>query len=496
MAYAGLDVGTSGCKMVIYNKDGDILYTARRTYEEFGDDGYREINPDIVVSNVMETIKEAATYSPEKIQGFAIASLGESIVCIDYEGKSLCNSMVTGDKRGIREVKQLTALIDKKDIFDITGLPATEMYGLPKYIWMNEQTKVFANTQYIFFYEDLIGYLLTGQRVVSYSSASRSMAFDINLNQWSEKLLNTAGISVNQMSKPMPSGTIIGKVKEDMAEELKLSLDTVIVVGGHDQNCAALGGGVISSNISMDGHGTCEFMSMMVSKSEQTDYMIGKDIMYEPYVLKDTFLTAIEITTCGILMNWSRDTIFDGMKRQCEIDGKNFFSYMDEEAEKEGISELFILPQFGSSGNPHIDYDTKGLIWGLTVHTKQTEIYRALKESMAYQMLMAYETLGPLNIDLDTICITGGGSLSPLTLQIRADIFNKKVLCLENIESGTLGCMILTATALGEFESIKEAVEKVVKIKKIYQPNLKNHNSYKEKYKKYKKLYEIMHNFK
>lgn len=495
MAYAGLDVGTSGCKMVVYDKDGNILNSARRFYNEFGDDGYREINPDIVIYNVKETIKEAASHSPEKIKGFAVAALGESIICLDHNGKSLCNSMVTGDKRGIEEARRLACTIGEKEIFEITGLPASEMYGLPKYMWLNENTEVLANTQYVFFYEDFVSYILTGQRMVSYSTASRSMAFDIQKNEWSEKLLNMAGVSSEQMSKPMPSGTIIGQIIKEVAEELHLPEDTVIVVGGHDQNCATLGGGVIAPNLGQDGQGTCEVMSMMVTKSNMTDYMIKNNLVYVPYILKDTYLTNIEITTCGIMMNWSRDTLFDGIRQQCERIDKNFFTYMDEEAEKDGISGLFILPQFGSAGNPDVNYDAKGLIWGLTVHTKPIEIYRALKESMAYQMLMAYESLKPLNINLDAISITGGGSNSPLTFQIRADVFNKKMLYLENKESGTLGCMILTATALGEFKNFEDGVKKVVEISKTYTPSSRNHEIYQKKYEKYKELYKLMYRF-
>lgn len=496
LVYAGLDIGTSGCKMVLYDVNGNALYKARRSYREFGEDGYREIDPDIVVCNVKETIKEAALNSPGKIKGLAITSLGESIVCLDNKGKSLCNSMVTGDKRGIEETKRIVDIIGEKEIFEITGLPPSEMYGLPKYMWLNENTDVISKTQYIFFYEDYIGYILTGHRIVSYSSASRSMAFDIRTNEWSEKLLNIAGITSNMMSKPMPSGTIIGRIKKQIAKELYLPEDTMVVVGGHDQNCATLGGGVIAPNIGHDGQGTCEVMSMMITRNNKTDYMIKGNLPYIPYVLKDSYLTAIEITTCGIMMNWCRDTIFEGIRRQCEAEDKDFFTYMNNEAEKIGISDILVLPQFGSSGNPDINYDARGLIWGLTVHSKPVEIYRAFLESMAYQMLMAYETLGSLNINLDTISITGGGSNSPLTYQIRADVFNKKILCLENRESGTLGCMILAATALGEYNSLVEGVNKVVRVAKTYVPNLKNHNLYMEKYKKYKELYKRMHKFK
>jgi xylulokinase len=495
MAFAGLDIGTSGCKMVVYSLDGSILYQVHRPYKEFGDNGYREIKPEEVLYNVKEVIKDVAHGSPEPIEAFSIATLGESIVCLDKYGKSLCNSMVTGDKRGIEETEKLIEQVDKEEIMNITGLPASEMYSLPKLIWMNENTGVFKEAEFILFYEDFIGFVLTGKRKVSYSSASRSMVLDIEKKEWSEKLLKIAGISSTQMSDPVPSGTILGKVKKEISIELNLSEDTIIVAGGHDQNCAALGAGVISQLQGEDGLGTCEVMLMMLPGALKTKYMIENDLVCVPYILPDTYLTYIEITTSGILMNWCRDTFFEDIKQKCEKEGMNFFEYMDELASNVE-TDLLILPQFGSSGNPNVNYDAKGLIWGLTVHTKPVEIYRAIKESMAFQMKMAYESLQPFQIDLDSIRVTGGGANSSLTLQIRADVFGINMDTLVSKESGTLGCMIIAATALGKYKSFEDGVNQVVKVNKTYIPNIEIQENYKNKYEQYKRLYKLMYNFK
>lgn len=495
MAFAGLDIGTSGCKMVVYRLDGEVLYEARRAYEELGNKGYREINPGVVLQDVKETIRDAAIHSPEPIEAFAIAALGESAVCLDEDGNSLCNSMITGDKRGIEETEKLIELVDKEEIMDITGLPASEMYSLPKFMWMNENTEVFQKARYILFYEDFIGYVLTGRRMVSYSSASRSMAFDIEKKRWSEKLLKIAGISPEQMSKPVPSGTILGKVKKSIARELNLPEDTVIAAGGHDQNCAALGGGVTAGNQGEDGRGTCEVMLMLLPKLLKTKYMMDNDLVCVPYIFPDTYLTYVEITTCGILMNWSRDTIFQGIREECRREGKNFFRRMDEMASGT-VTDLLVLPQFGSSGNPNVNYDAKGLIWGLTIHTRPEEIYLAIEEGMAFQMKLAYETLKPLDIDLDCVSVTGGGAASSLILQMRADIFNKEMVTLRGKEAGTLGCMVIAAAAVGRYGSFREGVQRAVKIDKKYMPDPKRHKYYMEKYEQYKRLYKRMYNFK
>lgn len=110
----------------------------------------------------------------------------------------LANSMLTGDPRGIEEIKEIIETMGAKKIFEITGLPPNELYGLPKYMWLNRNTDAVKRAEAILFYEDFVGYMLTGQRKVSYSSAARSMAFDIRKMEWSKELLKLAGIRQNR----------------------------------------------------------------------------------------------------------------------------------------------------------------------------------------------------------------------------------------------------------------------------------------------------------
>ncbi len=495
LAFAGIDVGTSGCKMVAYDLHGRVLAHSKREYRETGSHGHRELDPVTVWESVQSVIKETAEKCPEKIEALAVASLGESVVCIDGQGVVLCNSMVTGDKTGIAECKKLEQHISPEEIMNITGLPLSEMFSLPKFMWMHENTNVFEAARFIFFYEDYVGYQLTGQRKVSYSSASRSMAFDIEKKEWSKRLLGYAGIFPEKLSEPVLSGTVVGTVTPEMAERLGLSAAAVVVAGGHDQNCAALGSGVVSTDQGEDGHGTCEVMLLMLPGLIRTPYMVENHLSCVPYMFPDSYLTLIEVTTCGVLMNWSRDTLFDGIRDKCNRNQEDFFLHMDQNLSTDP-SGLIVLPQFGSSGNPHIDYDAKGLIWGLTIHTSPYEIYQAIKEGIAYQMLMAYETLQPFQPDTKSICVTGGGAASEYTLQLRADIFNKEMVVLENHESGTLGCAILAATAAGVFTTLEEAVRKLVKVKKRYSPDPDRHGRYQKHFEKYKRLYTLMYNFK
>lgn len=495
MAYAGLDIGTSGCKMVVYNAAGDILSSARRTYKEDGHSGHRELDAAMVWNYVRETIKEAASNSPGRINCLAVASLGESVVCLDEHNKVLAPSMLTGDKRGIEECRYLKSRLSRKKVMKITGLPLNEMYSLPKFVWTNQNTDIFKRSRYIFFYEDYIGYLLTGKRKISYSSAARSMAFDIGQGRWSHKLLAMAGLDPSFFSLPVPSGTVLGTVLPKTAAQLGLSDNTLVVAGGHDQGCAGLGSGMISPSQGEDGQGTCEVMQFILPRKRTSSYMIKNGIPCAPYVLPGVFLAQIELTTCGILMNWSRDTLFTQIKQDCIKSEKNFFAYMDSLAEKNPPGSLYVLPSFGSSGNPDVCYDALGSILGMTIHTRPQELYQAIKEGMAYQMYTAYESLHRLDIRPQTIRVTGGGSVSDYTLQLRTNVFNTPMEVLENAEAGTLGCAILSAKAVHPHRTIQELVRNMVHVKRRFNPQPEKQKAHEAHYLQYKYLYNILTNF-
>ncbi len=338
----------------------------------------------------------------------AVTSLGESVVCLDKEGRVLANSMLTGDPRGIEEIKEIIETMGDQKIFEITGLPPNELYGLPKYMWLNRNTDAVKRAEAILFYEDFVGYMLTGQRKVSYSSAARSMAFDIRKMEWSKELLKLAGIRAEQMSEPVKPCTVIGAILPETAKELHLSPDMMLVAGGHDQSCAALGSGLNRIEAGECGMGTCEFLFTMLPEPLMTPYMMDNDFTCIPYILPGTYLSSLEVTTCGALKNWARDSILKGFRMECEERGESFYSRIDE-AVRDIRTEVMVLPQFGSAGNPDLSMDARGTITGLTIHTKAEEIYRAILEGMAFQMYLSYERLKKLGTKMESLVATGGG---------------------------------------------------------------------------------------
>ncbi len=494
MAIIGIDVGTSGCKVCVYNHRGAILSAAHRKYTERRGNGIREIEPDIVRKRVFEALSEAVFKCKEPIQAISITCLGESLACLDENDCILCSSMVTGDNRGQEGVDKLCRELGADYVFQVTGLMPSQLYSLPKLIWLHDNTDVLRKAKKIFFYEDYIGYLLTGERKVSYSTAARSMALDIHNLKWDEKLLAQAELTPSLFSEPVASGTIIGYVTSEAAGKCHMSGKIPVVAGGHDQACAALGSGFIDSSFAEDCIGTCECLALMLPEKYDQSILQKFQMPCMLYLLPDSCFTTLEITTCGALMNWAKDVLFRGTQQMCIEKGTDFFKYMDERV-TDKHTNILMLPQFGSSGHPDLNYHMSGCISGLTLETTEEDLYLALKESMLYQIKLAYESAASLGAGFEKLVMTGGAANSSVSARLRADIFQKPVYTLANNEAGTLGCMILAAVAIGEYPDIVTCIREVVRYAQVTEPASHNFTEHEEKYLQFKALYEKMHSF-
>lgn len=487
MVIAGLDIGTSSSTLAIYNTQGRLLYKDSKNYHAFGTGGERKLNISTVKNKVKDLFLNAVKFGFDSIDALAISSIGESMVFLDKNDQILSDAIVTGDGRGQDELQEIVEKFNPTEIMQITGLPPNILYSLPKCLWLKKHSDVLKKTDKVFLFEDYFGYCLTGMRMVSYSSAARSMAFDIKNKKWNDQLLNLAGLSKDLFSIPVSSGTVLGKILPKVAEELGLKQQTLVIVGAHDQAVAALGAGLVDLDTAETGMGTCQFTSILLPEYTVNDIMLKHDFACMPYILEDTFFTSIEITTCGSLKNWYKKTFF----AENDSDTSDFFKYIDDKA-KDKLNDLIVLPQFGSAGNPHLRMDADGIFYGLNLNTSREEIYRAILESFALQTLLCLNILNTINIGLEVneIIATGGGAQSALNLQIMANVLNKNISSSQNVESGTIGCFILAGFGIGIFDDIHSAVQRFTPTHYHFRPDKDLQEYYQKKSKKYNKIYE------
>lgn len=98
----GVDIGTTGCKVCLYDQDLELEVRSYRTYDIISDQiGFAEEDPNIWFSRIKECIKECMVES--KINEDGVIAIGISctngIVPVDKEGNNLYNAIMQIDTR-------------------------------------------------------------------------------------------------------------------------------------------------------------------------------------------------------------------------------------------------------------------------------------------------------------------------------------------------------------------------------------------------------------
>ena len=490
MAIAGVDIGTTGCKCTVCAPDGKTLGEAYREYDTCSGGKGKELDAWEVWMKVKEVIRQAAQ-GTEKIQAIGVTSFGETSILVGEDGKPLMNALLYVDSRGEEQCRRLTEHFGGDYLFRVTGVRPQSMYSLPKLMWVAQyQKEIFEKTKHICQFGDYIIYLLSGRFQIDYSLACRSMAFDYRAHSWAEDILAFAGIEKSMMSEPVPTGTPAGRIRRDVAEELGLSNDVLVVSGCHDQVAAAIGTGCLKKGMAVDGTGTVECITPVFGEPDTPEAMYQSNFVMIPYLGEQTYVTYAFSFNGGSLLKWYRDHIAALEARQFREQGMSPYDGFNAKMKSGEPSGLLVLPYFSGSATPYMDGSAKGAILGLQDSTDSIDIYQGLMEGVTYEMMLNLECLKAAGIQVTELRATGGGAKAEIWLQMKADILNKKIVTLGKAQSGTLGCIMMSGTASGAYGSLEEAAEVFVKTGKEYYPDPVRHERYLEYYDKYKKLYQ------
>lgn len=480
MFLGGLDVGTTGCKLSVYDNEGNFLYNSYKEYEVSRISGEHEID----VTNIFNAVCDVLADSAQKyeLSAMGVTTFGETFTVLDEKDNVLLPSMLYTDPRGSEECAELCSNLGEDKLTYISGVKPHQMYSLPKIMWIKKnRPEVFSKIKRILLMEDYIVYMLTGNSYIDYSLAARTMALDIRKKCWSDEILDAAGIDKKLLSEPVPAFNVAGEIKPDIAERLGISSSIKIINGAHDQVAAAVGSGVFEAGQAIDGTGTVECVTPVFDSIPETKTLYDEGYSVVPYIFDGTYVCYALSFTGGATLKWFRDN-FAPQKSYAELDS----------SVKPEPTEILILPHFAGAANPYMDNDSKAAMIGLSLEHTDADIYKALMEGVTYEIMTNIEHLESFGITPKKLFATGGGASSDVWLQIKADILNRPVTALLAKEAGACGTCMMTGVAIGIYKDLYEAKEVFVKEKKTFTPNPENSTIYKKYYNAYKNIYNAV----
>lgn len=484
---AGLDVGSTGCKVIVYRTDGTAAGRVYRDCPITRDMGAHEADARAIADTVMAVLREAAEKYPG-IAAVGISSFGESFVLLDENDDPLLPIMLYTDPRGEAESARLAALLGEEEIVSIAGVKPAAMYSLPKLMWVrHHRPDVWQRVRRICLMEDYLTYLLTGRAQIDYSLAARTMVFDVHHLAWSRTLADAAGLDPALLSRPVPTGTAAGPVKPALAESLGLAPDTLIVSGSHDQVAASIGSGVFDTGCAVDGAGTVECITPVFTHCDsQVMARCGYSIV--PFLTAGRYVCYAFSFTGGSLVKWVIDALAGDARAQAEREGRDVYSLLDA-ACADAPTGLLVLPHFAGAATPYMDSASRGAILGLTLDTTAADLYRAAMEGVCYEMRLNLEALAGGGVTVPALRAAGGGARNRMWLQMKADILGVPVTSLATADTGTTGSAMLAGIASGVFRDLPHAAGVMVKEKETFYPRAEMRAAYEPHYQRYKKMY-------
>ena len=237
MLFCGIDVGTTGVKAVVFDEKGSYVTDAYRAYSiQVEPGGKRLLKGQEIWEKTKEVFLTVVKNSGASIEAVCADSFGEAFVALDKGGNIICDPMLFTDLWGEEEYYEAVKKTSAQEIAEICGLPLSPTYSLAMVLYLREQrSELYEKIDKILLIQDYINYQLCGQTGADYSTACRTMFFDVRDCVWSSELIDKFGLEYRHYSPPVPMGTVIGTLREDLAREAGITGKINVIVGGHDQ---------------------------------------------------------------------------------------------------------------------------------------------------------------------------------------------------------------------------------------------------------------------
>jgi xylulokinase len=414
--------------------------------------GYFEQDPANWWASTITALRTVTTaVSPARIAALAISNQRESFGLFDEQGEALRPATLWLDERARQKARRFGETFGAARVHAISGKPLDVIPCLYRMIWFREeQPEIFARVERMAEVHGYLVFRLSGRWVTSTASADPMGVLDMRAMDWSNDILEAAGIARRMMLDLARPGTVLGQVTPQAAMLTGLREGTPIVAGGGDGQCAGTGAGVLQTGCAYINLGTA-----VVSGSFGTDYVHDPAFRTETAVAEDGYIYETCLRAGTFLVDWMAREML-GVDLQGSSDALETLE-AEAAASPIGAGGIMLLPYWQGVMDPHWDSAARGVIAGLSGSSRRGDVYRAVLEGIALHQAATSQRAAAAAQNIDHFVAIGGGATSDLWMQILADTLDRPVKRSTTVEASSLGAAMAAAKGVDWFSTIADA---------------------------------------
>jgi len=495
-----IDIGTGGIHINIINSESDFISSSYLEIE-YDSDGFPmglKFDIENIFKKTIYLIKKTIYKSrvdKKDIISIAVTSQRHGAIFLDSDEKAVfaCPNI---DNRANQEAIEISKIYGKQ-IYGITGRWPSGVFPALKALWLKKnKPEVFLKIKKIFMINDWIVFKLTGIECSEWTNAAETLLFDIKKLTWSEELFKIFDLGSLKPSRIVEPGTAIGHLKPDIAKQLDLCQDVMVVLAAADTQSALIGTGALHNGDVTIVNGSTTPVQMVVDNA-----ILDKEnrIWTGPYISGKWVLES----NCGKSGIVYRKLVKDlsefvqSFAPNVEINYKELREIVIKcRNETKGV-QTFLGP--GIINTPNFQNIVNCVL--LTGEDEDVNIFKAIIpsfiENLAFAIAANIEQLeGISGIPSRRICITGGASKDKLLIKIIPQLFkNRKITLSTYMESTSLGAAMQAFVANKMFPDLNSAKNAIRNLQKNINPNeYKNeiNKLYLNKYENWKRRYKSL----
>ena len=505
-----VDLGTGGPKVALVGPDGRVgAHAYRPVATRLLPGGGAEQDPEewwqAVVSAAREVLTTAGDAAAGAVAGVGCTAQWSGTVACDAEGRALRPAVIWMDSRGAGAIRSQT-----DGLVSVLGYDVRKLWrwvrltgGAPGHsgkdptahiLWIRRaEPALYAATHVFLEPVDWLTQRLTGRFAASFDSIVAHWVTDnrrIEDVRYDDRLVAMAGLEREKLPELVPSGTVVGPLRQAAADDLGLAPGLPVATGTGDLHSAAVGSGAVAD---FAGHlyiGTSSWISCHVP-FKKTDAL--RNVASIPSALAGRYLVADEHETAGACLSFLAGSVLsgdDGLGPNAPPE--DVYRLLDEVAAlaEPGAGGTLFTPWLNGERSPVDDHTIRGGFHNLSLSTTRRELVRAVYEGVAYNsrwLLGAVERF--VGRRLDPIAFVGGGAKSELWAQIHADVLGRRVRQVADpVLANVRGAGLLTWLTLGELSPADIGAR--VEVRRSFEPDPGPRAVYDEHYGRFVEIYK------